>query len=76
MDPDVHRSLVWCKEAGAELAEVKLARGHLSAVGSAIGADPVPYRLEYALTTGDDYATSSLRVAESDIIILASRFSM
>lgn len=62
MDPDVHRSLVWCKDAGAELAEVKLARGHLSAVGSAIGADPVPYRLEYALTTGDDYATSSLRV--------------
>ncbi len=59
---DVHRSLVWCKDAGAELAEVKLARGHLSAVGSAIGADPVPYRLEYALTTGDDYATSSLRV--------------
>ncbi|MET9021558.1 putative glycolipid-binding domain-containing protein [Actinopolymorpha sp. NPDC004070] len=62
MGPDVHRSLVWCKDAGAELAEVKLARGHLSAVGSAIGADPVPYRLEYALTTGDDYATSSLRV--------------
>lgn len=62
MDADVHRSLVWLKEAGAELAEVKLARGRLSATGSAIGADPMPYRLEYILVTGDDYTTSSLRV--------------
>jgi hypothetical protein len=67
MDADVHRSLVWLKEAGAELAEVKLARGRLSATGSAIGADPVPYRLEYILVTGDDYTTSSLRVHTSGV---------
>ncbi|WP_040421728.1 putative glycolipid-binding domain-containing protein [Actinopolymorpha alba] len=65
MIADVHHSLVWLKDAGAELVEVKLARGRLSATGSAIGADPVPYRLEYILTTGDFYVTSSLRVHTS-----------
>jgi uncharacterized protein len=64
---EVHRSLVWLKECGAELAEVKLARGRLTAVGAAIGADPVPYRLEYVLTTTDSYVTSSLRVHTSAV---------
>jgi uncharacterized protein len=67
MNAEVHRSLVWLKECGAELAEVKLARGRLSAVGSAIGGEPLPYRLEYVLTTTDSYVTSSLRVHTSAV---------
>lgn len=64
---EVHRSLVWLKGGGAELAQVKLARARLSALGAAIGSDPVPYRLEYALTTTDAYVTSSLRVHTSGV---------
>jgi hypothetical protein len=41
----VRRSVVWLKEAGAELADVELAEGRLTAIGTAIGADPLPYRL-------------------------------
>jgi hypothetical protein len=67
MNAEVHRSLVWLKECGAELAEVKLARGRLTAVGSAIGADPLPYRMEYVLRTTDSYVTSSLRVHTSAV---------
>jgi len=67
MNDEVHRSLVWQKECGAELVEVKLARTRLSAMGSAIGAEPVPYRLEYVLTTTDSYVTSSLRVHTSGV---------
>jgi hypothetical protein len=58
----VRRSVVWLKEAGAELADVELAEGRLTAIGTAIGADPVPYRLSYTLLTGDNYVTRSLRV--------------
>lgn len=58
----VHRSVVWVKDAGAELVDVELAEGRLTAVGTAIGADPVPYRLGYALITGDNYVTRTLRV--------------
>lgn len=57
-----NRSIVWVKDAGAELAEVGLAADHLSANGSAIGGDPMPYRLEYVLTTTVGWVTSSLRV--------------
>jgi hypothetical protein len=67
MNDEVHRSLVWLKDGGAELAEVKLARTRLSALGAAIGSDPVPYRLEYVLTTTDAYITSSLRVHTSGV---------
>ncbi len=67
MNDEVHCSLVWLKDAGAELVEVKLARGRLSAMGSAIGADPVPYRLEYVLTTTESFRTSSLRVHTSGV---------
>ncbi|HZC27036.1 MAG TPA: putative glycolipid-binding domain-containing protein [Actinopolymorphaceae bacterium] len=67
MNDEVHRSLVWLKDGGAELSEVKLARSRLSALGCAIGSDPVPYRLEYVLTTGESYVTSSLRVHTSGV---------
>ncbi|WP_153530782.1 putative glycolipid-binding domain-containing protein [Actinomadura macrotermitis] len=56
------RSLVWVKPAGAELAEVALGAGRLDATGTAVGGDPLPYRLEYELTTGDRYVTARLLV--------------
>jgi hypothetical protein len=55
-------SLVWMKPQGAEFADVELSGTALTATGTAIGVDPVPYRLEYELTTGDDYLTSRLLV--------------
>jgi len=59
---NVHRSVVWLKDTGAELVDVELAEGRLTAVGTVIGADPVPYRLGYALITGENYVTRTLRV--------------
>jgi len=61
----MRQSLVWLKDAGAELTEVELTPGRLTATGTAIGADPLPYRLDYELVTGDDYATVSLLVSTS-----------
>jgi hypothetical protein len=54
--------LVWAKEHGAEIADVDIADGALRADGAAIGADPLPYRLDYELATGGDYVTTVLRV--------------
>ncbi|MFD0686672.1 putative glycolipid-binding domain-containing protein [Actinomadura fibrosa] len=59
------RSRVWVKPEGAELAEIELDAGRLAATGSAIGGDPLPYRLEYELTTGDRYVTVRLAVRAS-----------
>ncbi|MFB4315472.1 putative glycolipid-binding domain-containing protein [Actinomadura sp. 21ATH] len=56
------RSVVWVKPEGAEIAEVEIAAGRLTASGAAIGAGPPPYRLEYELTTGDRYVTARLLV--------------
>jgi uncharacterized protein len=61
----VHRSVVWLKPAGAELVDVEMVDGRLTAVGTTIGADPVPYRATYSLITGDDYVTRILRVKTS-----------
>ncbi|GAA4103804.1 putative glycolipid-binding domain-containing protein [Actinomadura miaoliensis] len=55
-------SIVWVKPGGAELAEVRLSRGELTAAGTAIGGDPLPYRLEYELTTDDRLVTTRLMV--------------
>lgn len=65
MSGDLRRSLVWLKSAGAELVELKLSGTQLTAKGLALGADPVPYRLEYLLSTGADYVTSQLKVHTS-----------
>ncbi|WP_433326028.1 putative glycolipid-binding domain-containing protein [Spirillospora sp. CA-294931] len=59
------RSIVWVKPEGAELADADTTGGRLSASGWAIGADPLPYRLEYELTTGDRYVTARLLVEAS-----------
>lgn len=58
------RSVAWSKDdpIGAEHAEVTLHPGRLSATGVAIGSDPEPYRLEYAVETGERYVSSGLEV--------------
>jgi hypothetical protein len=58
----LRRSLVWIKDVGAELADIHMAGRRLTAAGFAIGAGPVPYRLEYDLETADEFATSRLSV--------------
>jgi uncharacterized protein len=53
---------MWVKPEGAEIADVELTAGRLAARGTAIGGDPLPYRLEYELTTGERYVTARLLV--------------
>jgi len=55
-------SVVWVKPEGAEIADVAFGEGRLTASGTAIGGDPLPYRLEYELETVDRYVTSRLLV--------------
>ena len=54
------RALVWQREdaAGAETALVTFERGRITAVGTAIGSEPVPYRLLYTVETEGDYRTT------------------
>ena len=59
------RSVVWqlIPSFGAELACVKLGDGSLVANGTAIRAEPFPYRVSYDLRTGpSDYVTTRLDV--------------
>lgn len=58
----VTRSLVWVKPAGAEFAEVELEPDRITASGTAIGAGPLPYKLEFDLRTGEDFVTQLLTV--------------
>jgi hypothetical protein len=55
---------VWAKDQpfGAELADVTVTGATLSATGVAIGSAPTPYRLEYELTTAEDFVTTRLVV--------------
>lgn len=55
----------WVKPEGAEYAAVSLFAGHLSATGTAVGGDPLPYRLSYTLTTAREWVTTRL-VVEAD----------
>ena len=58
------RSIAWVKDdqQGAEFADVMIIRGRLTAVGTAIGFDPIPYRLDYKLETRGRFVTSGLLV--------------
>lgn len=58
------RAVGWVKEGryGMEFAEVRLTPSRLSARGVAIGAEPLPYRLDYALETRRGFVTTRLRV--------------
>jgi hypothetical protein len=53
---------VWAKELpfGTELADVRVDGSLLSATGVAIGTAPLPYRLDYQLSTVDQYVTARL----------------
>lgn len=57
--------MAWVKDDpfGVEYAEALLAEGSLSAGGVAIGTEPVPYRLDYSLETGEGFVTSELKVS-------------
>lgn len=54
-------SRAWIKDSppGMEYCALELNRSGLAASGVAIGTFPTPYRLEYQIETGDDWATSS-----------------
>jgi uncharacterized protein len=58
------RTRVWAKDLpfGTELAHVRMEQDVLSARGVAIGTTPVPYRLDYQLTTAHQYVTARLVV--------------
>src|ERR1700704_4913297 len=62
---DTQRSVAWLKDGivGIEFADVTLSANSLSASGVAIAADPLPYRCDYTLETGDRFVTSRLKVA-------------
>jgi hypothetical protein len=55
---------VWAKDQpfGAELVELNIGGGKLSAGGVALGIHPAPYRLEYQLATTAGYVTEHLAV--------------
>lgn len=62
---DAHVVRVWSKEEpflGAELADVAVGDDGLSAQGSAIGTNPLPYGLEYELSTVEGFVTERLWV--------------
>jgi len=58
------RFLVWrgVEEWLTETAVVELADNGLRAVGTQLGADPDPYRVDYRLEAPDDYVTSELEL--------------
>jgi uncharacterized protein len=57
------RVVEWVRDGatGIEFAEILLEPDRLEAVGVAISADPVPYRLDYQLETGAGFVTTRLR---------------
>ena len=57
-------ALAWVKDEpfGVEFVEVELADDRLSAIGVAIGTDPMPYRLDYTLATQAGFVTARLDV--------------
>lgn len=58
------RTLFWRGLDGfrADVAEVMLEDDRLTASGTQIGADPLPYRLDYQLRTGPEFVTAVLTV--------------
>src|SRR5687768_6320571 len=58
------RLLLWRGEHGwpAEAATVELGADGVRATGTQLGADPLPYRLDYALDAADGFVTARLRV--------------
>ena len=46
----------------AEVAHVAIGDGELSATGTQLGVDPLPYRLDYELETSEGFVTRAMRV--------------
>lgn len=62
----VRRMAIWSglEEWTAESARVEVGDAGIRATGTQLGADPLPYRLDYALdATGPAFATRHMRVA-------------
>ena len=61
---DARRAVAWVKDEpfGTEFAEITLTDEQLAATGVAIGTAPVPYRLDYELTTERGFVTARLHV--------------
>lgn len=55
-------AITWTKPAGAEFATVEIGNGSLRASGVAVGAEPLPYHLDYSLVCKDAFATRQLSV--------------
>ena len=51
------------EDQGAEYAELSLGARRLSALSTAIGSKPVPYRMDLRLQTAEDFMTSRLEIA-------------
>jgi hypothetical protein len=60
---EARRAVAWVKDDpfGVEFAEIAIADEHLTASGVAVGAAPLPYRLDYELETGAGFVTARLR---------------
>jgi hypothetical protein len=60
----MERFVIWRDWNGprTEAALVELGETGVRATGTQIGADPIPYRLDYALDAGDGWITRGLRV--------------
>lgn len=58
----ITRACAWVKDdpLGMEYADLVINGTTLHAVAVAVGSDPVPYRLDFELATGDDFVTSRL----------------
>ena len=61
---ETQRSVAWLKDGivGIEFVDVILSANSLSASGVAIAANPLPFRVDYTLETGDRLVTSRLKV--------------
>lgn len=64
------RSVMWAKPSGSEYVEVDVLDGGLVANGSAIGGDPLPFRLTYELVAETDYR--SVEYVTTRLMIRAS----
>jgi hypothetical protein len=56
--------IVWAKKEplGVEFADVAIGHNRLTAIGTALGSEPLGYRLDYKLETGPRFVTRRLMV--------------
>ena len=56
--------IIWAKEdlLGVEFTDVTIGRNHLIAIGTALGSEPLGYRVDYKLDTGPRFITRRLLV--------------